>query len=257
MYEDDPQDKVFDVLGEAVFGDHPLGRADHRPRRRSIRDTPVDAIARLPRARATCRGNVVIAAAGSVDHDALVRCSRAGAARRAGAPAARPAPRRRRERRARALPAQGHRAVPRLPRRPRARRATTTAASRCACSTRSSAARRRRGCSRRCARSAGWPTPSTRSPASTPTPARSALYVGTRPDNLAEAMRGRRPPSSSACARSPPTEEELERAQGERQGAHRARRWSPRRAHEPPRRLAADRPAAARRSTRSWSASTP
>ncbi len=27
MYEDDPQDKVFDVLGEAVFGGHPLGRA--------------------------------------------------------------------------------------------------------------------------------------------------------------------------------------------------------------------------------------
>src|SRR5256714_2459096 len=27
MYEDDPQDKVFDVLGRAVFGEHPLGRA--------------------------------------------------------------------------------------------------------------------------------------------------------------------------------------------------------------------------------------
>ena len=27
MYEDDPQDKVFDVLGEAVFAEHPLGRA--------------------------------------------------------------------------------------------------------------------------------------------------------------------------------------------------------------------------------------
>src|SRR3954466_8640328 len=27
MYEDDPQDRVFDVLGEAVFGDLPLGRA--------------------------------------------------------------------------------------------------------------------------------------------------------------------------------------------------------------------------------------
>src|SRR4051795_9599048 len=27
MYEDDPQDRVFDVLGGAVFGDHPLGRA--------------------------------------------------------------------------------------------------------------------------------------------------------------------------------------------------------------------------------------
>ena len=27
MYEDDPQDKVFDVLGQAIFGVHPLGRA--------------------------------------------------------------------------------------------------------------------------------------------------------------------------------------------------------------------------------------
>src|SRR5918912_2967086 len=26
MYEDDPQDKVFDVLGEAMFAGHPLGR---------------------------------------------------------------------------------------------------------------------------------------------------------------------------------------------------------------------------------------
>src|SRR5437660_11931664 len=27
MYEDDPQEKVFDVLGRAVFGEHSLGRA--------------------------------------------------------------------------------------------------------------------------------------------------------------------------------------------------------------------------------------
>src|SRR5436309_15283275 len=27
IYEDDPQEKVFDVLGTAVFGEHPLGRA--------------------------------------------------------------------------------------------------------------------------------------------------------------------------------------------------------------------------------------
>ncbi|MGZ4173861.1 MAG: M16 family metallopeptidase, partial [Solirubrobacteraceae bacterium] len=27
MYEDEPQEKVFDVLGEAVFPGHPLGRA--------------------------------------------------------------------------------------------------------------------------------------------------------------------------------------------------------------------------------------
>ena len=32
MYEDDPQDTVFDVLGEAVFGDPPARAADHRPR---------------------------------------------------------------------------------------------------------------------------------------------------------------------------------------------------------------------------------
>ena len=34
MYEDDPQDRVFDVLGEAIFGAHPLGRAGdrHAPR---------------------------------------------------------------------------------------------------------------------------------------------------------------------------------------------------------------------------------
>ena len=27
MYEDDPQDLIFDVLGETIFPDHPLGRA--------------------------------------------------------------------------------------------------------------------------------------------------------------------------------------------------------------------------------------
>src|SRR5271156_4238425 len=27
MYEDDPQDRVFDLLGKAIFGSHPLGRA--------------------------------------------------------------------------------------------------------------------------------------------------------------------------------------------------------------------------------------
>ena len=27
MYEDDPQDLIFDILGETIFPDHPLGRA--------------------------------------------------------------------------------------------------------------------------------------------------------------------------------------------------------------------------------------
>ncbi len=70
MYEDDPQDLVFDLLGGAVFGSHPLGR-------------PV--IGRAEVVAATTReqlagfhdrryrpDTIVIAAAGSVDHDELV-----------------------------------------------------------------------------------------------------------------------------------------------------------------------------------------
>ena len=75
MYEDDPQDRVFDLLGGAIFGSHPLGRA--------VIGTAevVGAVSReqlsafhaqryLPR-------DVVIAAAGSVDHDALVTMAQA------------------------------------------------------------------------------------------------------------------------------------------------------------------------------------
>jgi predicted Zn-dependent peptidase len=75
MYEDDPQDKVFDVLGEAVFGDHPLGRAIIG-RADVVAGTPVDAIRAFHGARYVPR-NVVIAAAGSVDHDALVELAAA------------------------------------------------------------------------------------------------------------------------------------------------------------------------------------
>ncbi len=70
MYEDDPQEKIFDVLGSAIFGDHPLGRAiiGHAA---VIADTPAADIARFHAARYTPT-NIVIAAAGAVDHDALV-----------------------------------------------------------------------------------------------------------------------------------------------------------------------------------------
>jgi predicted Zn-dependent peptidase len=70
MYEDDPQEKVFDVLGEAVFGEHPLGRAIIG-RAAVIADTPVGEIARFHHTRYV-PGKVVIAAAGAVDHDAFV-----------------------------------------------------------------------------------------------------------------------------------------------------------------------------------------
>src|SRR5688572_13593398 len=70
MYEDDPQDTVFDVLGEAVFGGHPLGRPIIG-RAPVIRETPVDRIAAFHAARYV-PASVVIAAAGSVDHDQVV-----------------------------------------------------------------------------------------------------------------------------------------------------------------------------------------
>jgi predicted Zn-dependent peptidase len=70
MYEDDPQDKVFDVLGQAIFGGHPLGRAvigyaD------VVADSRVDVLKAFHAQRYGPQ-NVVLAAAGSIDHDALV-----------------------------------------------------------------------------------------------------------------------------------------------------------------------------------------
>jgi predicted Zn-dependent peptidase len=70
MYEDDPQEKVFDLLGEAVFGDDPLGRAIIG-RASVISGTAAPAIAAFHAQRYDPR-NVVIAASGAIDHDALV-----------------------------------------------------------------------------------------------------------------------------------------------------------------------------------------
>src|SRR3954447_12738482 len=126
MYEDDPQDKVFDVLGEAVFGTHPLGRAIIG-RAEVVGGTPAPALRAFHAARYV-PANVVVAAAGSVDHDALVDLVRTSGVERPGqgAPArgrppgpGAPRPPRRAARRpaAHAVHRQGHRAVPRLPRR--------------------------------------------------------------------------------------------------------------------------------------------
>ncbi len=82
MYEDDPQDRVFDALGEAVFGEHQLGRAVIG------RPEVVGAATREQltgfHAERYVPGNVVIAAAGSVDHDALVELARAAGEARDG-----------------------------------------------------------------------------------------------------------------------------------------------------------------------------
>ncbi|HWH96399.1 MAG TPA: pitrilysin family protein, partial [Baekduia sp.] len=74
MYEDDPQDRVFDVLGEAVFGDHPLGRAIIGTRE-VVAGTPAAELKAFHDGRYTAQ-NVVVAAAGSVDHDRIVELVR-------------------------------------------------------------------------------------------------------------------------------------------------------------------------------------
>jgi predicted Zn-dependent peptidase len=74
MYEDEPQDKVFDVLSGAVFGEHPLGRAviGHAG---VVSATTSEGLTAFHHGRYV-PSNVVIAAAGSVDHDALVALAR-------------------------------------------------------------------------------------------------------------------------------------------------------------------------------------
>jgi predicted Zn-dependent peptidase len=76
MYEDDPQDKVFDVLGEAVYGSHPLGRPVIG--RAEVVGAATAEQLRAFHARRYDPRSIVIAAAGSVDHDALVELALAG-----------------------------------------------------------------------------------------------------------------------------------------------------------------------------------
>ncbi len=70
MYEDDPQERVFDVLGHAVFGDHPLGRAVIGTAE-VVGSVTLEQLAAFHDARYRSQ-EIVIAAAGSVEHEALV-----------------------------------------------------------------------------------------------------------------------------------------------------------------------------------------
>ena len=70
MYEDEPSDKVHDVLSSAVFGDHPLGRPVIG-RAEVISSVPVPEIARYHAHRYNS-DNLVLAGAGNIDHDRLV-----------------------------------------------------------------------------------------------------------------------------------------------------------------------------------------
>ena len=90
MYEDDPQDRVFDLLGRAVFGSHPLGRA-------VIGTAEVIGAVTREQLVAFHAGRylperIVISAAGSLEHEAIVEMARAAEAAREGAAAATPPP---------------------------------------------------------------------------------------------------------------------------------------------------------------------
>jgi predicted Zn-dependent peptidase len=75
MYEDEPQDRVHDVLARAVHGDHPLGRRV-LGEAEVIGSIPVPQIARYHHDRYT-KPNIVVAAAGHLDHDAIVELTQA------------------------------------------------------------------------------------------------------------------------------------------------------------------------------------
>jgi predicted Zn-dependent peptidase len=84
MYEDEPQDRVHDVLAAAVHADHPLGR-------RVLGDAgvissiPVPQIGSYHHARYTAP-NLVVAAAGHLEHEQIVELARGNLKPPEGAP---------------------------------------------------------------------------------------------------------------------------------------------------------------------------
>ena len=172
MVDDNPQDLIHDLVAEAVFGGHPIGRPVIG-RAEVISSVSRKALTAYHRA-AYAADNIVVAAAGNVTHDRVVelleRAAAGDASRTSAAPGSRSGACRRP-----ATASSGRRpsSTTSASARPGSR-AATSAASPPRCSTRSSAAPRRPGSSRRSARSAAWPTPSTASPRSTRTRGRSA-----------------------------------------------------------------------------------
>jgi predicted Zn-dependent peptidase len=74
MYEDEPQDRVHDVLDEALYGDHPLGRRVLGAAE-VISSIPVPDIDAYHRSHYTA-SNIVVAAAGNIDHEAIADLAR-------------------------------------------------------------------------------------------------------------------------------------------------------------------------------------
>ena len=86
MYEDEPSDRVHDVLATAIFGDHPLGR-------RVLGTAEVIGSVRVPDIAAYHEAryrssNLVVSAAGSLEHERIVELASAHLAAPHGEPAA-------------------------------------------------------------------------------------------------------------------------------------------------------------------------
>ena len=193
MHDDDPTDMVHDQFAQVLFGDGPLAR----PVLGSVES--IEAIGRGRDQR------LLPAPLPPAGHGRRGRRQRRPRRRRAAGQKALRRRRvlggRRRRRAARgcgasALPASGgvrvvhrdDRAGERRARHARDVAAPTTGGSRSACSTPRSAAACRRGCSRRSARSAAWPTRSTATTRSTPTPACSASTPAACPRKVDEVL---------------------------------------------------------------------
>jgi predicted Zn-dependent peptidase len=80
MYDDAPQELVHDLIAEAVFGDHPLGRPVIGTAE-SISSMPREAIARYHDVMYV-PGNIVVAASGNIEHEQVVELVQRGLARR-------------------------------------------------------------------------------------------------------------------------------------------------------------------------------
>ncbi len=91
MHDDEPDDEVHDLLARAIFGDHPLGRLVSGTGE-TVGALRRDQIHDFYRRRYT-PPNMIVAAAGNLDHDKLVELVRAS--RLAEGPPAAPAPLRR------------------------------------------------------------------------------------------------------------------------------------------------------------------
>jgi predicted Zn-dependent peptidase len=70
MYDDAPQELVHDLIAEAVFGDHPIGRPVIGTAE-VISSIPKEAIERY-HAEMYVPGNIVVAAAGNIEHERIV-----------------------------------------------------------------------------------------------------------------------------------------------------------------------------------------